>query len=176
MNESELSKWGKALLLKIHVITGWTIPKSPELLNILIDQVQKYLFEKYPELNPDEIEYAFRSSGTTLEDWGKEMNLNLLDKVLIKYINDRFDLSDNEMKLKETPVEQKIFSQEELDNSAREDAERQYQLFLKKIEPKGLGINKAILVKDGLMKDNEDVIDFFKKKASLFFSNIYKKE
>jgi hypothetical protein len=172
MDESELSVWGKALLLKIHVITGWTIPSSPELLNVLIDQYVKYLVEKYNQLNVDEIEYAFRQYGTTIEDWGKAINLNLIDKVLIPYSHNRFLLSGVEEKIKEPKV-QKIFTQDELDNSAREDAERQYQCFLRGIDLKALEFNKSILVKDGLMEESGTVIDFFKSRISKGFSNIY---
>ena len=173
MVEGDLMIWGKSLLLKIHVITGWTIPASDEMLNVLIDQFTKYLFERYPELNPDEIEYAFRKSGTVIEDWGKNLNLNLVDKVLVPYLNERYKVSEMEEKLKHGNPEQKIFSQEELDNSAREDAERQYQSFLKGRELLGLGINKCILEKDGLLKEDEGVLDFFKRMAESGYSNIY---
>lgn len=76
--------------------------------------------------------------------------------------------------IKPEPVEQKIFTQDELDNSAREDAERQYQMFLKRFELKGLEITKCILEKDGLLKDGELVIDFFKRMATSGDLHIYK--
>jgi len=101
------------------VITGWTIPNSPELLNILVDQFVKTLSEKYPLLNPDEIEYAFRQHGTAIEDWGKAMNLNLIDSVLTPYINLRFRISEDERRIKEgnRGLEQRMFTQQELDDS-----------------------------------------------------------
>lgn len=176
LTEVELLMKGKALLIKIHVITGWTIPNSPELMNILVDQFVKTLAEKYPGLNMDEIEYAFRQHGTTIEDWGKAMNLNLIDSVLIPYVNYRFNISQDEEKVKsgkQNPP-QKIFTQEELDNGAREDAERQYQLFLKGHDLKGLSITKCILEKDGLLKDNETVWDYFRRMATKLHQNIYK--
>jgi hypothetical protein len=173
LTDAQQSAWAKALLLKIHVITGWTIPNSDELLNILSDQFMKKLVETYPQLNTDEIEYAFRQHGTTIQDWGKAMNLNLLDSVLLPYINKRFLLSENERRLKDAPVEQKIFTQDELDNSAREDAERQYQLHLKGIKPSALEINKAILVKDGIMKDFENIHDFYKSCKERGYRHLY---
>lgn len=103
MSEPELKAWSKALLLKIHVITGWTIP-ADELLNVLLDQFEKKLIEDYPNLNADEIEFAFRSKGTVIEDWGKTMNLNLLDKVLKPYLEERFYVSMDEEKTKK-PIE-----------------------------------------------------------------------
>ncbi len=177
MTEGEVSKWGKGLLAKIHVITGWTIPNSDELLNILTDQFQKTLIEKYPMLNPDEIEYAFRHHGTSVEDWGKAMNLNLIDTVLVPYCHKRLAISEDERQInryKDTPP-QKIFTQEELEDLARGDAESQYQRFLRNIELKGLEFDKSILQKDGLLKEGESVLDYFKRKKELGHRNIYVK-
>ena len=81
MNEQELYLQAKKTLLQIYVITGWTMP-SGEIKTILEDQFQKKLLEEYGNLNINEIEHAFRKIGTAVEDWGKEMNLNLVDKVL----------------------------------------------------------------------------------------------
>jgi hypothetical protein len=98
MTKEDLFTWCKALLLKIHVITGWVVPEK-EMLTILLDQFQKKLVENYPDLNPEEIEFAFRSKGTTIEDWGKAMNLNLLDKVLVPYLDNRYKISETERQL-----------------------------------------------------------------------------
>lgn len=128
MNDKEIKAWSKALVLKIHVITGWTIPNSDELLNILIDQFEKKLIENYGELNHEEIEYAFRSQGTTVEDWGKAMNLNLLDKVLIPYLNNRFKISEVERQI----TYRKNKPEFSLDNDIdyRRMIEEDYQFFL----------------------------------------------
>ena len=72
-----------------------------------------------------------------------------------------------------TKEEQKIFTQEELDDYAREDAEWQYQMFLKNLEityPESL---QPILKKDGLLNDGEFVMDFFKRKATNLCEHIY---
>lgn len=172
MTISEISKWSKALLLKIHVITGWTVPNGSEIMNILVDQFEKKLIETFGELNPDEIEYAFRQKGTIVEDYGKSMNLNLLDKILLPYLNERFFISPVEENLATKP-KQKIFTQEELDNTAREDAERQYQIFLKGNELRGLAINKPILEKDEMLLGDENVLDFFKRRKENGAKNIY---
>jgi len=92
MDESERSKWAKALIAKIHVITGWTIPED-ELLTILIDQFIKKIMEGYRNVNPDEFEFAFRSNGGGVKDWGKNMNLSLIDEVMAPYLSTRYDLS-----------------------------------------------------------------------------------
>lgn len=81
-----------ALLVKINTITGWVIP-SGHLTDVLVDQFNKKFFESYPTVNPDEVEYAFRSAGTTVKDWGREMNLSLIDQVMIPYMEKRFEVS-----------------------------------------------------------------------------------
>lgn len=85
MSETDLSKWIKALILKIHVITGWVIPAN-EMLSIFLDQVRKKVAEVWHVLNPDEIEFVFRNASGTVNDWGKNMNIYLLDEVLSPYI------------------------------------------------------------------------------------------
>jgi hypothetical protein len=81
----------KTLLLKIHIITGWTIPEEAMML-ILMDQFTKKMVESYPNVNAEEMEYAFRNN-TTVKDWGKAMNLSLIDEVMIPYLQKRIELS-----------------------------------------------------------------------------------
>lgn len=128
MDAAEVSKWAKALLLKIHVITGWVIPSNDALYNVLVDQFQKQLVEKYFELNPDEIEFAFRSEGTLIEDWGKDLNLNLIDKILLKYLNNRYKVSNAEEQLNH----QKNRAEFDLKTSVnwRGQVEENYQYFI----------------------------------------------
>lgn len=85
MNPPDQSKWIKALMLRIHVITGWTLPAN-ELLQLFIDQFQLKVEESWGILNPDEIEYAFRANGPKVKNWGSNMSINLLDEVLSPYI------------------------------------------------------------------------------------------
>lgn len=72
--------------------------------------------------------------------------------------------------------EQKIFTQEELDDYARENAEWQYQMYLRGFELSYPESNDAILKKDGLLPDGELVIDFFKRKYESGVKNIYIKQ
>lgn len=85
----------RALLVKISVITGWVIPDN-DLQDVLVDQFQRLLTEKYSTCNVDEIEYAFRANGTTVKDWGKQVNLALIDEVMIPYMNQRGEISRHE--------------------------------------------------------------------------------
>ena len=99
MSLPDRTKWTKGLIAKISVITGWVVPFD-QVLNILIDQLEKKLFESYPTVNPDEVEFAFRERGTLLKDWGKEMNLALIDEVMVPYVEKRFEVSRKEEQLK----------------------------------------------------------------------------
>lgn len=71
------------------------------------------------------------------------------------------------------PPPQKILTQQELDNEARGDAEWQYQMFLKGMDLKGLEFNSLILIQDGLIGNDERVIDFFTRRAKVGATNIY---
>ena len=71
---------------------------------------------------------------------------------------------------------QRIFTQDELDESAREDAERQYVMFTRGYEIKNTLINEPILKKDGLMREGETVIEFFTKRLKAGIPNIYIKK
>jgi hypothetical protein len=82
-----------ALLLKINVVTGWPVPESDEVQNILAQQLKLYLIENWPLYNVDEIMYAMRSYATVLNNWGKNMNLNLIGAALLEYEKERSDIS-----------------------------------------------------------------------------------
>lgn len=71
---------------------------------------------------------------------------------------------------KEKPPEQIVFTDEQNDDVQREDAERQYQLFLKGNKLKGIAFNAPILVRDGFIKETESVLAFFelRKKSGIF--------
>lgn len=98
MDENERWFAAQTILLKIHAIKGWTIPVS-ELMDILVDQFQHKLEESYKNVTVAEFEYAFRNS-TDVKDWGKALNLSLIDEVMLPYLENRFDLSQQEEKLK----------------------------------------------------------------------------
>jgi hypothetical protein len=66
------------------------------MLKIFVDQFRKNLLETYSNCNQDEIEYAFRTFGTGVRDWGKQMNLSLIDQVMTPYLSRRYDVSKHE--------------------------------------------------------------------------------
>jgi hypothetical protein len=103
MSSVELGFAGKALLLKINVITGWAIPE--ENMDILIEIFTKKLIIGYPNVNADEFEYAFISGSSNVKDWGKAINLNLIDEVMQPYLQKRFELSRIEEQQKNKMLE-----------------------------------------------------------------------
>jgi hypothetical protein len=103
MTSEERTLCAYQLLIKIHAITGWTIPVS-ELMNVLADQFEKKLLEKYRNVNEQEVEYAFRNKGIEIKDWGKAMNLSLIDEVMIPYLEERFELSRTEEQAANTKI------------------------------------------------------------------------
>lgn len=106
MAPDDVELWADALLLKIYAITGWTVPEGT-MLTVFTDQFRKKIIESYANTNPDEIEYAFRNYGTTVKDWGKAMNLALIDEVMIPYLSRRAELSkvEEQKTLPEPPAE-----------------------------------------------------------------------
>lgn len=120
----------QGLLLKIHVITGWRLPETQEVLTVLQDQLNKKLTESYGNCNVDEIEFAFRNYGTQIKDWGKNINLNLIDTVMNSYLAHRRDLSAMEERLS-GKVEKFVPTDDQLLSAKRETVEMKYQSFLK---------------------------------------------
>jgi len=113
MTDDERFLSAKVLLLKISTITGWTLPIS-ELQDILIDQFQKTLVEKYANVNIEEIEYAFRKRDLDIKDWGKALNLSLVDEILLPYLETRFEISKvEEQKKLPTEITKKELTDEE---------------------------------------------------------------
>jgi hypothetical protein len=174
MDATEVMFATKNLLLKIHVITGWTLPMA-EIMTVLKDVFQKKLVEDYPMLNVDEIEYAFIKSGTTTEDWGKEVNLNLIDKILIPYVVKRMECSIEEEKKKPSP-EQKIYSDEEIMNQRRAEIETAYQAMRQGNYPIIHHYFANVLLQDGFIAEGVTAEEFFVNALGLKVDNIYTRE
>lgn len=100
MNETERELSAYQLLIKIHAIRGWTIPAS-ELMDILVSEFQKKLSESYANVNEEEMMYAFRNCEMDIKDWGKALNLSLIDEVMMPYLENRLELSKIEERLKQ---------------------------------------------------------------------------
>ena len=168
MGETDLFIQASQLLISIHVITGWTIPEK-EIKNVLRKQLIEHLKECYSSLNINEIEYAFRQN-TSVQDWGKTMNLQLIDEVLLPYLERRLRVSDLERRIKEQPQEQKIYTDEEITNQRRQEINLKYQAMRG-----GKVLDIPEYLKDVIRKDFkiEDVSEFFVMKLGNGAENIY---
>lgn len=144
-------------------------------MKILLDQFVKKLIESYPNVNPEEIEYAFRNYGTTVKDWGKSMNLSLIDEVMMPYLSDRKHLSHELEERKEEPPPTKILSDEELDNLHRGWTEEYYQQIKKGSVQKVPDYTRSILTKDGLISNGGEAEIFFAWKLENEVESVYKK-
>jgi hypothetical protein len=158
LDKAELLSNCEALLVRIHVITGWTIPGG-NLLNVLVDQFQKKLVEDYPTFNVEEIEYAFRHSGTLVDDWGKTLNLNLIDKVLWPYELRRREASRLEERM-QPPPPKKPYDPEEVLNQYRFEIETAFQAIRKGYKPIIHTYFGETLIQDGLMKEGANIHEF----------------
>ena len=90
-SREELEVTAAGLMLIINTITGWSFPHEEKLRAVLTEQFTRTLQEKYASMNSEEIAYAFRND-TTVQDWGKDMNLVLIDAVLRPYLKIRQDI------------------------------------------------------------------------------------
>jgi hypothetical protein len=175
LDPDKLAKEVKALIIKMNIITGWTYPDDNLYQAILEDQLRKKLTEDYPDMNFTEMEYAFRHFGTVVKDWGKSINLSLIDEVLITYKQSRIEVSNKEERTVKPP-EQVIYTDEQLDDLHRGDVENFYQLIKNgKMTCHLPDYFKPILVKDGLMKEEDSITEFFVERLGKGIENIYVK-
>lgn len=163
----------KNLLIKIHVITGWALP-TEEFLGVLIDQVHKKIMEDYSDMNPDEVEFAFRET-TTLEDWGKNLNLNLLDKILIPYKDRRYGIS-RKVENALPPPEKRPYDPNEVLNQYRGEIEFYFQQLKKgNNRPRRFDYFEETLRADGMIPEGENMDEFLVRKLSTA-EHLYVKE
>lgn len=100
MQGAELQSTAKQTLLRIHVIAGWVMPPD-ELVLILIDEFTKKITESYGNVTMDEVCFAFREKSHSVKEWGKALNISLIDEVMIPYLEKRIEVSKIEEQKKE---------------------------------------------------------------------------
>lgn len=162
---------------RIHVITGWSVPDDKTYTKILIEEFSLKLVEGFPNLNFQEVVYAFRKNGIGVKDWGKNMNLELIVQVLAQYSEERKQLSMQEERMRDNPT-QRIYSEDEIRNDYRANVEAFYQRCRRGvIPPEDLpDYFKEILVYDKLIHpDSNDLHAFFADCLQNGFLNIYVK-
>lgn len=125
MNGEELQLWGNALLIKIAVITGWSMPEG-KAYTILLDQFKKKMQELYAGCNPDEVEYAFRNGSGAVKEWGKQINIPLMDEVMLHYLSKRREISLLEEGNNQLVIESKVVPLSEEDYQQWLQEEIQY--------------------------------------------------
>ena len=69
------------------------MPDKEEEINILTEQLKLYLVENWLLFNVDEIMYAIRNYATSINNWGKNMNLSLIGQAMTEYENERSNVS-----------------------------------------------------------------------------------
>lgn len=98
MTPEDVTTWSLKLMVTLHTVTGWEVPED-ELGIVLQDQFRQILTESYGNCNPNEIEYSFRNYGKSVKNWGKQINLGLIDKVIDLYLDRRIDISKKEERM-----------------------------------------------------------------------------
>jgi hypothetical protein len=171
MNDAELLANTADCLLNIHVITGWTLPDDKNYIKVLIEQLCLKLKEDFYMLNFSEIKYAFRQA-VGKQDWGKNMNLELVCTVLGNYSYERSIVSFEEEKINNKPV-QIVYTDEEINNQRRGEIENSFQAMKNGYYPLLHSYFKPILVSDELMNEEETIGEFFVRKLNTNAENIY---
>ena len=173
MDENSLAMAANMAVYKISVITGWSIPSDATYQDALIAELINKFRESYSDMTAAELLYAFRNHASAVEDYGKALNLQLMDKVVAAYKIARQKVSAIEETQYKT--EQRIFTEDELMDGYREDAERCYQMFISRIPLRNAEILRPILTLDFKLDTNLPVIQFFIACIQAGKTNLYVK-
>lgn len=90
MQEAEILVMAKALLYRICQSTGWNFPNDERAVKILVNEFRLYLKESCLDLNHEEVAYAIRKYGVDLQDWGRNVNLSLINQAVHAYRQARY--------------------------------------------------------------------------------------
>lgn len=159
MDKDLLKVAASKIILKICVITGWSI--DDEFYELLKEEFELKLVQSYPTVNVDEMAYAFRNN-TEVKDWGKTLNLSLIDEVMMPYLAHRFEISKIEEQIKEIPV-QRIYTDEEILNQRRAEIEIAFQAMKRGYFPIIHRYFSEVLIEDGFIKEEKEMSAFFSK-------------
>ncbi len=143
----------------------------------------EHIVENYSGNRLDEIRLAFDMaiSNGLPGDGGEAVEVNCYENFSCMYFSKimnayrRWSAQEYKIAVKPDAPEQVIFSDEELDNSARAAVQSQYKQFIKGLGIINHEINKPILLKDGLLKEDETVLDFYKRMVDAKKLDIYVK-
>lgn len=175
MTDPEILTKAAECILRIHVITGWNLPDDKAYIQVLTEEFVLKLKEDFYMLNFSEITFAIRRASGK-KDWGKNMNLELISTVLGEYCHERERLSSEEERFL-PPPEQKILTSDQLDDLTRKDI----QLAFKCMKNGRIPIITEesfieVLTKDNLLKEGENISDFFVRALGSGQEDIYVKD
>jgi hypothetical protein len=123
LSEALIKLHAISLCVKISIITGWQIPADEDVKQILYQQLEKKMKEDYSNLNIQEIEYAMRKYGTEIKDWGKSINLSLIDTAVNPYFYKRStvrQLEESQIVHKELPSTEEVLDDAEFIKVAKD--------------------------------------------------------
>lgn len=93
MDDDERMAFTVGTILRMSVITGWKLPDEIEMQNILYEQFSLHMRETWGSYNPEEVMYAVRHYGSEINDWGKSLNLKMIDQLMNKFAAARIEAS-----------------------------------------------------------------------------------
>ncbi len=117
MESDELNLSTRKMLINISVITGWTLPTNEVYLNLFVDQLLQKMKEAYGNITEAEIEYAFRNKPSDIKDWGKPINLSMIDEVIRPFLEQRFEIGEQEYKFSSQMPEHLLTDSKKLDDA-----------------------------------------------------------
>lgn len=171
----EIGELLRRIMLKIGVRTQ-NIPNELEALILF-----EHIVEHYGGNRLDEIRLAWDMAITQgLPDENGEMvEANCYENFSCAYFSKimtayrRWSAQEYKLVVKPDAPQQKIFTDAENDNAAREDVDRCYQMFLRGHQIKFPELLEPILRKDELLKDGEKTMSLFEKRAKDGFIHLY---
>lgn len=96
MRAVDLTREVMGVLVRINAITGWKLPDNEDVLSALVKEMTIYLTDTRGDLTSDEIAYSVRNYGLTVKDWGKNLNISLIDQCVCEYKEKRYEASIEE--------------------------------------------------------------------------------
>ena len=96
LNPDELRAFAIAIIKRITIITGWITPETKDDRSLLYNELAAFLLQSWPRYNSEEVVYAIRRYGLTIKDWGRGVNLQLINEALLAYRDERQRASDLE--------------------------------------------------------------------------------
>lgn len=169
----------KEVLIKVMIKVGLRSANWPNDLEKLV--LFEHIVTGYGghRLNEIPLAFDFALNGELADGDGEVIDANCFENFSCLYFSKVMNAyrhwSKQEIKFVSATekTEQRKFTDEELDDYAREDAEWSYRMYLKGLPLTYPESSQEILTKDGLLRPEEFVIDFFKRKAEAQALHIY---